>query len=51
MHVDAETNRSQKARFVPENEPDKGLWFWIDIPAIAKHTKSVPLLVDLSSTA
>lgn len=33
-------------RWVPDNEPDRGLWFWVDAPILASLNKTEPVVVD-----
>lgn len=35
-----------KPAWVPQNEPEKGLWYWIDIPALAFETHSKQFLLE-----
>ena len=42
-----------KRWFLPDNEPDKNFWFYVDIPAMARHaglTKVRPYFVDADDT-
>jgi surfeit locus 1 family protein len=32
--------------FTPDNEPDRGIWFWLDIPEMSKRTSASPILID-----
>lgn len=38
----------RKGRFTPDNQPEKNLWFWYDIPAMEKSTglKLAPVVID-----
>jgi surfeit locus 1 family protein len=43
-----------KRWFLPENEPDKNFWFYVDIPAMAKHAGLAqvrPYYIDADDTA
>ena len=37
-----------QGQFRPDNRPDKNLWFWYDIPAMAKYTELplMPIMID-----
>ena len=35
-----------KPSWVPENEPDKNLWYWVDIPAMALKAQSEPYFME-----
>jgi surfeit locus 1 family protein len=37
---------SAKPSWVPENVPERGEWYWIDIPALALRTHAEPFFID-----
>lgn len=36
-----------KNTFTPDNNPEKGDWYWIDLQNMAKKTNSIPCLVEM----
>jgi surfeit locus 1 family protein len=39
--------------FLPDNRPDLNLWFWVDLPAMARHdgvAETVPFYIDADKT-
>jgi surfeit locus 1 family protein len=37
---------SSKPSWVPENDPKKNCWYWVDIPALSLHTDSDPFFLE-----
>eukprot|EP01113_Clastostelium_recurvatum_P046876 TRINITY_DN8278_c0_g1_i2.p1 TRINITY_DN8278_c0_g1~~TRINITY_DN8278_c0_g1_i2.p1 ORF type:complete len:290 (-),score=62.99 TRINITY_DN8278_c0_g1_i2:34-903(-) len=42
------TPQERPNTFTPDNQPEKNVWYWIDGPAMAKHTggRAVPVLLN-----
>lgn len=40
-------SKDKKANaFIPDNEPEKGRWYWVDINAMADAMNTAPILID-----
>ena len=39
----------QKSGFTPDNEPEKGMWYWMDVFAMALASDADPILVDVTA--
>lgn len=42
---------SKPNSFVPDNVPEKNLWFWVDLPAIAAALNAEPILVEVTDSS
>ena len=43
MELEGVTRSSEKrSSFVPDNNPARGEWFWVDVPALAAHADLPP---------
>lgn len=40
--------RLQKSGFMPDNEPENGRWYWMDVLSMAQFCGADPILVDLA---
>jgi len=38
--------KSKPSMFTPDNKPSENTWYWLDLPAMAKHTGASPVLVE-----
>ena len=37
--------------FVPDNDPGRGQWFWVDVPALAEALGTSPIIVEAAENA